>query len=98
MDKGHQEDILLEVKGLTTKFDDLAAVDGVSFELKRNETVGIVGESGSGKSVTALSIMGLVDAPGKIEEGEILYQHDDGSTDLPDGNNGLGLMMDQLIC
>ena len=47
------------------------AVDGVSFEIGESETLGLVGESGCGKSVTALSILRLVDAPGRIEEGEI---------------------------
>jgi oligopeptide/dipeptide ABC transporter ATP-binding protein len=49
-------------------------VDGVDFLIRRNETLGVVGESGCGKSVTALSIMQLVDAPGKIEAGEILFE------------------------
>ncbi len=64
---------LLDVKDLRTYFhmeDGVArAVDGVSFHVERGEVLGIVGESGCGKSVTSLSIMGLVDAPGRIEEG-----------------------------
>lgn len=68
---------ILRVKNLVTTFKtsagDLRAVDGVSFDVARGETLGIVGESGCGKSVTALSIMRLVDRPGVIEGGEALY-------------------------
>ncbi|MFP4624644.1 MAG: ABC transporter ATP-binding protein [Gemmatimonadota bacterium] len=64
---------LLEVQDLRTYFhteDGIArAVDGVSFQVDRGEVLGVVGESGCGKSVTSLSIMGLVDEPGRIEEG-----------------------------
>ncbi len=64
---------LLAVKDLRTYFhteDGVArAVDGVSFQVERGEILGVVGESGCGKSVTSLSIMGLVDDPGRIEEG-----------------------------
>jgi oligopeptide transport system ATP-binding protein len=72
-------DKLLEVKNLQTYFktDDgiVKAVDGVSFYLKKGETLGIVGESGSGKSVTNLSIMRLIPSPpGKIVGGEVLYK------------------------
>jgi oligopeptide/dipeptide ABC transporter ATP-binding protein len=67
---------LLEVKNLKTKFrtDDgqFYAVDDVSFSVKPGRTLGIVGESGCGKSVTSLSIMRLIQAPGTIESGEIL--------------------------
>lgn len=71
------QDNLLEVKNLTTRFklDDgiLTAVDGISFEVGRNQTVGIVGESGCGKSVTSFSILQLVAPPGKVEAGEIIF-------------------------
>lgn len=73
------EKYLLEVRDLRTYFhtsDGVArAVDGVSFEVAEGETLGIVGESGCGKSVTALSILRLVDDPGRIESGSILFQN-----------------------
>jgi peptide/nickel transport system ATP-binding protein len=68
---------LLEVRDLTTTFstDDgtFAAVDGVSFEVDAGKTLAIVGESGCGKSVTSLSIMGLVAAPGRVQ-GSIRFE------------------------
>ncbi|HEX3251767.1 MAG TPA: ABC transporter ATP-binding protein [Pyrinomonadaceae bacterium] len=73
---------LLEVKNLRTYFDTedglVKAVDDISFQLKRGETLGIVGESGSGKSVTNLSIIRLVpNPPGKIVSGEVLFDGSD---------------------
>ena len=73
---------LLEVKNLRTYFETedgvVKAVDGISFQLKRGETLGIVGESGSGKSVTNLSIIRLVpDPPGKIVSGEVIFNGND---------------------
>jgi len=72
---------LLEVKNLKTYFYSDAgvnkAVDDISFEIPKGKTVCIVGESGSGKSITSLSIMGLIDAPGKIEDGEIVFEGTD---------------------
>ena len=73
---------LLEVKNLRTYFetDDgvVKAVDGISFELKRGQTLGIVGESGSGKSVTNLSIIRLIpEPPGKIVSGEVIFNGND---------------------
>jgi oligopeptide transport system ATP-binding protein len=73
---------LLEVKNLRTHFetDDgiVKAVDDISFQLKRGETLGIVGESGSGKSVTNLSIIRLVPTPpGKIVSGQVFFNGND---------------------
>ena len=72
------EEHLLEVRNLCTYFhteEGLGkAVDGVSFELRRGETLGLVGESGCGKSVSGLSVMRLIpQPPGQIESGEILF-------------------------
>ena len=71
-------DALLEVDNLRTVFrtgkETIHAVDGVSFDIYPGETVGLVGESGSGKSVTARSILGLVDTPGRIEGGELRFK------------------------
>lgn len=75
-------DNIIEVKDLKTYFflstGTAKAVDGVSFTLKKGETMGIVGESGSGKSVTASSIMRLIPEPvGKITGGQILFEGND---------------------
>jgi peptide/nickel transport system ATP-binding protein len=69
---------LLRVEGLKTYFftedGTVKAVDGVSLRLNRGETLGVVGESGCGKSVTSMSIMRLISAPGEIVEGEVLLR------------------------
>ena len=68
---------VLVVEDLRTHFETRAgvvkAVDGVSFSVARGEVMGLVGESGSGKSVTAYSLIGLIDAPGRIVGGRILF-------------------------
>lgn len=72
---------LLEVKGLKTYFftEDgvVKAVDGVDFEVYPGEVLGLVGESGCGKSVTSFSILRLVGSPGKIVDGQILFEGKD---------------------
>ncbi len=78
---------LIDVRGLKTYFytEDgvVRAVDGVDFTIEPEKTLGVVGESGCGKSVTALSVMGLVQSPpGKIAAGEIIYSQNGKETDL----------------
>ncbi len=74
-------DHILDVRGLKTYFytEDgvVQAVNGVDFYVKRGECLGLVGESGCGKSVTSFSIMRLVGVPGKIVEGEIIFDDKD---------------------
>ena len=68
---------LLAVENLRTGFDTsegfLRAVDGIDFEIAQGGTLAVVGESGSGKSVTALSVMRLIDRPGRIAEDSHIY-------------------------
>jgi len=77
---------LLEIRDLVTAFHTPAgrvpAVDGVSLAVERGTTLGLVGESGCGKSVTAMSVLRLVAAPGVIESGEILLSGPAGTVDL----------------
>ena len=72
---------LLEVNDLTVKFYTqdgvVTAVDDLSYQIDSGEKFGVVGESGAGKSVTALSLMRLIESPGQIESGEILFKGQD---------------------
>jgi peptide/nickel transport system ATP-binding protein len=81
------EEILLDIRNLKTHFftDDgvVRAVDGVSFPIYKGKTLGVVGESGCGKSVTALSTLRLVAPPGRIVDGQILFEGTDLAT-LPE--------------
>ncbi|RUA06416.1 MAG: peptide ABC transporter ATP-binding protein [Fusobacteria bacterium] len=72
---------IIELKNVKTSFfthlGEVQAVRGVSFSLNKGEALGIVGESGSGKSITSMSIMGLLQYPGKVKEGEIIFKGHD---------------------
>ncbi|MGQ0743817.1 MAG: ABC transporter ATP-binding protein [Acidimicrobiales bacterium] len=72
---------LLEVRHLVTAFHldrgVVRAVNDVSFNLDKGERLGVVGESGSGKTVTALSILGLIDPPGRIDGGQVIFAGED---------------------
>jgi len=86
-----ERQILLQIKNLKTYFFTyegvVKAVDGVSYQLNKGEPLGVVGESGCGKSVTALSILRLIQIPpGRIVEGEILFK----------GENLLSLSEDEM--
>ncbi|WP_422485090.1 ABC transporter ATP-binding protein [Gudongella sp. DL1XJH-153] len=73
----NNKEYILEVNGLKTSFythgGEVQAVRGIDFKLKKGDVLGIVGESGSGKSVTARSIMRLIEHPGVIKEGSVIF-------------------------
>lgn len=75
------KDTILDVRNLKTSFfthlGEVQAVRGLSFTMKKGDILGIVGESGSGKSVSALSVMKLIDHPGRIKEGSIFFNGQD---------------------
>ena len=79
-------DVLLSVRDLRTHFFTregvVRAVDGVSLSIRQGQTVGIVGESGCGKSLTAKSILRIVEKPGRIVTGEILFRQGEAVVDL----------------
>jgi len=74
-------DTMLRVRNLKTRFftadGQINAVENVSFDLDKGEVFGIVGESGSGKSVTGLSVIDLIESPGRIVDGEIWYRNEE---------------------
>lgn len=78
MGKPNSLNYILEINDLHTSFFtkemEVKAVDGVSFKIEQQKTLGVVGESGSGKSITSLSIMKLIESPGKVVDGEILFK------------------------
>ena len=81
MTENHAAPPLLEVKNLQTVFHDLAgawpAVNGMNLTLNAGEVLGLVGESGSGKSVAGFSILGLIDRPGEITSGQVIFKGQD---------------------
>ena len=93
---------VLSVRNLRTVFhtdrETIRAVDGIDFDVRPGETVGIVGESGSGKSVTARSIMGLVESPGEILDGSSIRFNGEELTDYDDAEyrrirgSGIGMV------
>ncbi|GAA4891089.1 ABC transporter ATP-binding protein [Streptomonospora salina] len=92
MATGTDQDVLLQVRGLRTRFrtdhGEVPAVNGVDLTLRRGRTLCVVGESGCGKSVTARSILQLVEPPGRITGGRVLLHPDPdaGGADTGDGH------------
>lgn len=76
-----EQEVILDVRDLTTRFYTeegvVHAVDGISFKIYRGEVLGFVGETGCGKSVTALSILRLIQSPGKIIKGSVNFLNED---------------------
>ena len=83
---------LLRVEGLSTRFftDDgqVNAVESVDLRVEAGEVLGIVGESGSGKSVTALSLVDLVESPGRVVDGAVRFRDPDLAEEFPDAADG----------
>ncbi|EJN59307.1 ABC transporter ATP-binding protein [Halogranum rubrum] len=83
-------DEILKVRDLKTRFfteeGQVNAVEGVSFDVRDGEIYGIVGESGSGKSVTALSLIDLVESPGRVTSGEVWYRNTELAEEFRDKN------------
>src|SRR5215218_4041132 len=79
--EGSFGETLLDVRGPKTSFylstGTVRAVTGINFSVRRGEILGLVGESGCGKSVSSLSIMGLVAPPGKVDEGQVMFDGQD---------------------
>jgi len=65
---------LLDVRDLTVAFGDRTVVDRVSFQIAPGETLGLVGESGSGKSVTAFAVLRLLQPPGRVSGGQVIFE------------------------
>ena len=87
-----RDDDLLEIRDLQTYFfldqGVVKAVDGASLRVERGKTLGIVGESGCGKSITARSILQIVDPPGRVVSGDILFRRQVGLAGAPGGGGG----------
>jgi len=85
---GPDEESLISVRDLSTRFfteeGQVNAVESVSFDIRENEILGIVGESGSGKSVTALSVVDLIESPGRVTAGSIWYRDAELAADYRD--------------
>ena len=103
----NNNELLLKVSDLKTCFftEDgvVKAVDGVDFDVKRGEILGLVGESGCGKSVTVLSVMRLVGVPGRIVSGEVSFENRDllklSETEIQDiRGNQISMIFQQLFC
>ena len=69
--------LTLDVRGLNTEFSGQRAIEDISFTVNAGEILGLVGESGSGKSVTGFSILKLIDPPGRVAGGQVLFKGED---------------------